>query len=91
MCTNAFPGVACPLFVYEPRYRLLARRCLQSIGRKFAIAAKTDKTEKFASYGTVLEIRDAVSMEDGRFILTTVGVRRFRVLNRGEEVNVNFF
>lgn len=25
ICTNAFPSVPCPLFIYEPRYRLMVR------------------------------------------------------------------
>lgn len=49
------------------------------------MAAKEDTREKFVSYGTVLEVKDAVSLEDGSFILTTVGVRRFRVTSRGEQ------
>ncbi|XP_063910969.1 LON peptidase N-terminal domain and RING finger protein 1 [Zophobas morio] len=85
ICTNAFPGVACPLYVYEPRYRLLVRRCLLSPTRRFAMAAKESTSEKFVSYGTVLEVKDAVSLEDGSFILTTVGVRRFKVLTKGEQ------
>ena len=39
VCTTAFPCVACPLFVYEPRYRLMVRRCLESGVRQFGIAA----------------------------------------------------
>lgn len=39
ICTTAFPCVACPLFVYEPRYRLMVRRCLESGVRHFGIAA----------------------------------------------------
>jgi hypothetical protein len=39
VCTTAFPCVACPLFVYEPRYRLMVRRCLESGARQFGIAA----------------------------------------------------
>lgn len=39
ICTTAFPCVACPLFVYEPRYRLMVRRCLESGVRQFGIAA----------------------------------------------------
>jgi Lon protease-like protein len=85
ICTNAFPGVACPLYVYEPRYRLLVRRCLLSPTRRFAMAAKEGNGEKFVSYGTILEVKDAVSLEDGSFILTTAGVRRFKVVSRGEQ------
>lgn len=39
ICTTAFPYVACPLFVFEPRYRLMVRRCLESGLRRFGIAA----------------------------------------------------
>ncbi|XP_060519343.1 LON peptidase N-terminal domain and RING finger protein 1 [Cylas formicarius] len=84
VCTNAFPGVACPLYVNEPRYRLLTRRCLQSSSKRFAMASG-DPNNKFTDYGTVLEVKDAVTLADGRTILTTVGVQRFKVLSRGEQ------
>lgn len=85
ICTNAFPGVACPLYVYEPKYRLLARRCLLSPTKRFAMAGKDVAGDKFVQCGTLLEVRDAVNLEDGRFILTTVGVRRFKVVSRSEQ------
>lgn len=92
ICTSAFPGVACPLYVYEPRYRLLARRCLQSNSRRFAMAAAVSSgVERFATYGTLLEVRDAVHLQDGRSILTTVGLRRFRVVTRGEKVHKHYY
>lgn len=43
ICTTAFPYVACPLFVYEPRYRLMIRRCMESGVRQFGIAACLNK------------------------------------------------
>ncbi|KAJ8983463.1 hypothetical protein NQ317_014921 [Molorchus minor] len=85
ICTNAFPGVACPLYVYEPRYRLLARRCLLSPTKRFAMASKDSSGDRFVFCGTILEVKDAINLEDGRFILTTIGVRRFRVIDRGEQ------
>lgn len=39
VCTTAFPSVPCPLFIYEPRYRLMVRRCVESGSRQFAIVA----------------------------------------------------
>lgn len=51
------------------------------------MAAKESNGDKFVSYGTVLEVKDSVSLEDGSFILTTVGVRRFKVVSRGEQVS----
>lgn len=50
------------------------------------MTANAGKYERFACYGTILEIRDAILLSDGRFILSTVGVRRFRVFKKGEEV-----
>lgn len=78
--------MACPLYVYEPRYRLLSRRCIQSVSKTFAMAGKEPNASKFAQYGTILEVKDAVCLEDGRIILTTVGLKRFRVINKGEQV-----
>lgn len=39
VCTTAFPTVPCILYVFEPRYRLLVRRCVESGTRQFGIAA----------------------------------------------------
>lgn len=43
VCTTSFPCVACPLFVFEPRYRLMVRRCLDTGARQFGIAASLDR------------------------------------------------
>ncbi|XP_054275817.1 LON peptidase N-terminal domain and RING finger protein 3 [Macrosteles quadrilineatus] len=88
VCTTAFPTVPCPLFIYEPRYRGMIRRCVESGTRQFAISAcvqlgKNKKT--FADYGTMLTIEDWVLLPDGCSILTTVGTRRFQVVSRGEK------
>lgn len=89
ICTTAFPYVACPLFVYEPRYRLMVRRCVESGMRQFGIAPCLNKeatgTKRYAEYGTILDIRDRVLLKDGCSILSTVGGRRFRVLSGGEK------
>jgi len=82
VCTNAYPTVACPLYVYEPRYKLLARRCLRSKCRRFAMTSRVDNS--FSTYGTILEVCDAIKLPDGSSILTTVGIRRFKVIERGE-------
>ncbi|XP_066260354.1 LON peptidase N-terminal domain and RING finger protein 3 [Euwallacea similis] len=85
VCTNAFPGVACPLYVNEPRYRLLIRRCLQNPSKTFAMVSTDPCGAKFMQYGTILEVRDAVTLEDGRIILSTQGIRRFRVMSGNEK------
>lgn len=52
------------------------------------MAGKEPSGSKFVQYGTILEVKDAVSLEDGRFILTTVGLKRYRVISKGEQVNI---
>ncbi|XP_034254301.1 LON peptidase N-terminal domain and RING finger protein 3 [Thrips palmi] len=87
VCTTAFPGVPCPLYVYEPRYRLMVRRVVESGTRTFGMAAcvyRSGGPDRYAEFGTLLEVCDLVRMCDGSSILSTQGSRRFRVLQRGE-------
>ncbi|XP_014252363.1 LON peptidase N-terminal domain and RING finger protein 3 [Cimex lectularius] len=87
VCTTAYPTVSCPLFVFEPRYRLMVRRAIESGGRQFGIAACTHQhngVKRYAEYGTMLEIKDIVLMNDGCSILSSVGGRRFRVISKNE-------
>ncbi|XP_052746616.1 uncharacterized protein LOC112053469 [Bicyclus anynana] len=79
-CHVAYPGMPCPLFVFNPRYCLMVQRVLESGSRRFGMLAYT-----FANYGTVLEIRDCVVFEDSCCIVSTVGVSRFRVIERYEK------
>ena len=37
VCTIAFPSVPCPLHVFEPRYRLMLRRCLEYNDKEFGM------------------------------------------------------
>lgn len=37
VCTVAYPGMPCPLHVFEPRYRLMMRRCVETGTRKFGM------------------------------------------------------
>eukprot|EP01012_Entosiphon_sulcatum_P047284 TRINITY_DN6409_c0_g1_i1.p1 TRINITY_DN6409_c0_g1~~TRINITY_DN6409_c0_g1_i1.p1 ORF type:complete len:560 (+),score=64.84 TRINITY_DN6409_c0_g1_i1:45-1682(+) len=81
VCSVALPGVACPLHVFEPRYRLMMRRAWQG-SRRFGMCAPTSATS-YHHYGTALEIRSIEMLPDGRSKVDTIGVRRFRVLARG--------
>lgn len=80
----AYPTVRCPLHVFEPRYRLMIRRCMESGSRQFGMCSYVqDQPGGFAEYGTMLEVRDVEFFTDGRSVVDTVGGRRFRVLRRG--------
>lgn len=85
ICTTAFPAVSCPLFVYEPRYRLMVRRAIESGERQFGIALPQTGRQRYAEFGTMLDIRDCVQLSDGCSILSTIGSKRFRVVRRCEK------
>lgn len=88
VCTLAFPGMPTNLHIFEPRYRLMIRRCLQSKGpSQFGMVMPSrrvdSRTPGLSEYGTMLEIKSCQLLLDGRSMLETVGRRRFRLLEAG--------
>uniref|UniRef100_W5JY51 LON peptidase N-terminal domain and ring finger 4 n=1 Tax=Astyanax mexicanus TaxID=7994 RepID=W5JY51_ASTMX len=83
VCTVAYPGIPCPLHVFEPRYRLMMRRCMETGTKKFGMCSY-EHGKGFADYGCMLEILDLDLLPDGRSYVDTVGGSRFRVLKRGQ-------
>ncbi|OCT86291.1 LON peptidase N-terminal domain and RING finger protein 1 [Xenopus laevis] len=83
VCTMAFPGIPCPLHVFEPRYRLMMRRCLETGTKSFGMCLY-ESGKSFADYGCMLEILNLDYLPDGRSLVETVGRRRFRVIKRGQ-------
>lgn len=79
-----FPSVLLPLHVFEPRYRAMARHCLEAtpefgvvlIERGHEVGGGDVRTP----VGTVARIIEAAELDDGRWVLATVGTRRIRVL-----------
>ncbi|NWX08746.1 LONF1 protein, partial [Caloenas nicobarica] len=88
VCTMSFPGIACPLHVFEPRYRLMIRRCQETGTRRFGMCVY-ENGKSFADYGCMLEIRQIELLADGRSLVDTIGRRRFRVLSRGHRDGYN--
>ncbi|KAL8562181.1 hypothetical protein ACOMHN_005166 [Nucella lapillus] len=90
VCTLGFPTVLCPLHIFEPRYRLMIRQCMESGTRQFGMCTCTsDNEENFSEYGCMLEVRDMHFFPDGRSLVDTVGGRRFRVLSRSKRDGYN--
>lgn len=84
VCTLAVPKVPCPLHIFEPRYRLMLRRCVTSGSKQFGMCIPSDDPNKnFADYGTMLIIKSVNFLPDGRSIVDTVGGERFHVVSRG--------
>ncbi|XP_033824155.1 LON peptidase N-terminal domain and ring finger 1, like [Periophthalmus magnuspinnatus] len=82
VCTMAYPTVPCPLHVFEPRYRLMIRRCMDTGTRQFGMCI-SDPEKGFVDYGCMLIVRSVHFLPDGRSVVDTIGGKRFHVLSRG--------
>jgi Lon protease-like protein len=76
-----FPGALMPLHIFEPRYRLLIRRCIDR-HRPFGIVLIRSGSEVGASVepydvGTEAKIVAESPLRDGRSYIVTRGERRF--------------
>jgi len=81
--TVLFPSLFLPLHIFEPRYRELARHCMDG-NREFGVVliergSEVGGNDVRTSVGTVAQIVDAQELDDGRWMLGTVGTRRIRV------------
>ena len=43
LCTMAYPGMPCPLHIFEPKYRLMIRRCMETNSRRFGMCHPSDE------------------------------------------------
>lgn len=88
VCTLSFPRMPTFLHIFEPRYRLMMRRAIESGGRKFGMVTYNRSGQSqgslgnvnFMQYGTLLRIESFEMLPDGRSLIETVGVSRFKVL-----------
>ena len=91
VCTLAYPGMPTFLHVFEPRYRLMIRRAMESASRRFGMVLHNARgalqgplgRAPFCQFGTLLDIENVQLLPDGRSIIETRGVARFRVLEHG--------
>lgn len=88
VCTLAFPSMPTILHVFEPRYRLMIRRCIESGNPRFGMLLPARGTappglEGVSEYGTMLEIQSVQMLPDGRSMVETCGSYRFRLLEKG--------
>ncbi|KAJ3722940.1 PUA-like domain-containing protein [Lentinula raphanica] len=94
VCNLSFPGMPILLHFFEPKYRLMLRRCLDSPWPSFGMIMSSSASSSSTSsstlspsdqieYGTMLEIRSVQTLPDGRSMVETLGVWRFRILERG--------
>ncbi len=82
--TVLFPGTVLPLHIFEPRYRDMIAAC-QRENKPLGIVLPRPESEFMRevphAIGTLAEIHNLERLEDGRYTLNAVGVKRFRILN----------
>ncbi len=87
VCTLAFPGMPTILHVFEPRYRLMLRRCVESSDPRFGMVLPArgngGAISGLLEYGTLLHIKSIQMLPDGRSMVETVGSSRFRLREKG--------
>ncbi|KAK1971153.1 ATP-dependent protease La domain-containing protein [Colletotrichum sublineola] len=86
VCTLSFPMMPTFLHVFEPRYRLMIRRALEgdrTFGMVLPQRPRTANDTHFVEYGTLLRIVNAEYFADGRSLIETTGVSRFRIIRHG--------
>jgi uncharacterized protein len=82
--TVLFPYALLPLHVFEPRYRMMTRRVLDT-DQEFGVVLIERGSEVGGGdvrfdVATVARVVQAQEMPDGRYALATVGMRRVRVV-----------
>ncbi|KAK6210138.1 ATP-dependent protease La domain-containing protein [Colletotrichum tabaci] len=86
VCTLSFPMMPTFLHVFEPRYRLMIRRALEgdrTFGMVLPQRPRTANDTHFVEYGTLLRIVNAEYFADGRSLIETIGISRFRITRNG--------
>ena len=82
--TVLFPGMKLPLHIFEERYKLMARECIDE-GTPFGVVLirSGDEVGDGAipqNFGTTARIADVEHLDEGRMNLLTVGMERFRII-----------
>ena len=77
------PSTAISLHIFEPRYRALARHCVDGDGRLGVVlierGSEVGGGDVRFDVGTRARIAEAVELDDGRWVMAVVGEDRVRV------------
>jgi Lon protease-like protein len=80
-----FPGARMPLHIFEPRYRQMAARCLET-DKLFGLLYRAGKETGEYSFdeggvGCVAHIEQFQPLPDGRSLIVVLGLERFSVVD----------
>jgi Lon protease-like protein len=84
-CTLAYPHMPTFLHIFEPRYRLMIRRAVESGSRTFGMLmyrpySHPPTEPHYMPYGTALFIDRIEMLPDGRSLIETRGLYKFRTV-----------
>ncbi|MCS7056902.1 MAG: LON peptidase substrate-binding domain-containing protein [Thermoflexales bacterium] len=74
-----FPGQTLPLHIFEPRYRIMIRRCIENDEPFGVVLARDEEPDEPHEIGTSARVTDAKRLSDGRMNILTLGEERFRL------------
>ena len=85
-----FPGGYLPLHIFEPRYRLMMRHCLDG-DRRFGVVLISSGSEVGdpatpEAVGTLANIDEAKTLDDGRMVIGVEGEQRFRIVKIVDQI-----
>ncbi len=72
-----FPGQPLPLHIFEPRYRVMIRRCIESSSPFGVLLHSFDLGDTESAVGTTAHISEVEALSDGRMNILTFGKERF--------------
>jgi Lon protease-like protein len=84
--TVMFPDMPMPLHIFEDRYKLMIKTCIEE-KRPFGIVLIREGTAENGplatphDIGCTVEITQVQTMEDGRMLIMVIGQERFRILS----------
>lgn len=81
--TVLFPGMMLPLNIFEPRYKVMMRECMEG-NKPFGVVLIKEGVEVGGKaiphhVGTSAYITQANPLPDGRIVIQTVGYQRFKI------------
>jgi len=79
-----YPDTLLPLHIFEPRYRLMMRRCISG-SKCFGLVPAGREPGEMAKYGCMARITNIKLLPDGRSLIETIGQERFSILDKWEQ------
>ena len=74
-----FPGQSLPLHIFEPRYRVMIKKCVDNNEPFGVVLALDEEPDAPASIGTSARVTEVKRLPDGRLNIVALGEERFKL------------